>query len=116
MLYETDIGRHICVNAATGTPDVLGDCPFCQRVVMTLEEKIVPYNTHLINLDTKPEWFVEGSPEGKVPFVVILDCRGSKIFPKFVAFLKSKDENDGTEQALLDELKALDKHIKSSAC
>ncbi|KAF5777891.1 putative glutathione dehydrogenase (ascorbate) [Helianthus annuus] len=38
---------------------------------------------------------------------------GSKIFPKFVAFLKSKDANDGTEQALLDELNALDEHLKS---
>ncbi|XP_058182416.1 uncharacterized protein LOC131300535 [Rhododendron vialii] len=35
-----------------------------------------------------------------------------KIFPSFVKFLKSKDPSDGTEQALLDELKALDEHLK----
>ncbi|XP_071686394.1 glutathione S-transferase DHAR2-like [Rutidosis leptorrhynchoides] len=134
----------ICVKAAAGAPDVLGDCPFCQRVVMTLEEKKVPYSTHLINLESKPEWFVEVNPEGKVPVIKIDDEKwisdsdvivgliedkypepslstppeltsvGSKIFPKFVAFLKSKDENDGTEQALLDELKALDEHLKSN--
>ena len=37
--------------------------------------------------------------------------RGSKIFPSFVKFLKSKDPNDGSEQALLEELKALDDHL-----
>jgi hypothetical protein len=42
--------------------------------------------------------------------------RGSKIFPSFVKFLKSKDPNDGTEQALLEELKALDGHLKVHVC
>lgn len=40
-------------------------------------------------------------------------CRGSKIFGSFVSFLKSKDPNDGTEQALLAELSALDEHLKA---
>jgi len=39
--------------------------------------------------------------------------RGGKVFPTFVAFLKSKDASDGTEEALLTELKALDEHLKS---
>ncbi|CAA2987569.1 glutathione S-transferase DHAR2-like [Olea europaea subsp. europaea] len=38
---------------------------------------------------------------------------GSKIFPSFVKFLKSKDPSDGSEQALLNELKALDEHLKA---
>ncbi|KAJ0764305.1 putative glutathione dehydrogenase (ascorbate) [Helianthus annuus] len=132
----------ICVKAATGAPDVLGDCPFCQRVLLTLEEKKVSYKTHLINLDSKPEWFLEVNPDGKVPLIKFDDkwvsdsdvivglieekypepslvtppelaSVGSKIFPKFVGFLKSKDENDGTEQALLDELNALEEHLKN---
>jgi hypothetical protein len=41
------------------------------------------------------------------------DDRGSKIFPSFVKFLKSKDANDGSEKALLDELHALDEHVKA---
>lgn len=44
------------------------------------------------------------------------DYSGSKIFPSFVKFLKSKDPNDGSEQALLDELKALDEHLKAHVC
>ena len=30
--------------------------PFCQRVLLTLLEKKLPYRTHLIDLDNKPEW------------------------------------------------------------
>ncbi|KAJ8766054.1 hypothetical protein K2173_020570 [Erythroxylum novogranatense] len=132
----------ICTKAASRDPNVLGDCPFTQRVLLTLEEKKVEYKMHLINLSDKPQWFLEISPEGKVPvakidgkwvadsdvIVGILEEKypekslktppevasvGSKIFPSFVKFLKSKDPNDGSEQALLDELKALDEHLKA---
>ncbi|XP_022743178.1 glutathione S-transferase DHAR2-like [Durio zibethinus] len=131
----------ICVKAASGAADILGDCPFCQRVLLTLEEKKVPYKLQLVNLSDKPQWFLEISPEGKVPLVKfdgkwvpdsdvivgILEEKypepslktppefasfGSKIFGTFITFLKSKDANDGSEQALLNELKALDEHLK----
>lgn len=42
------------------------------------------------------------------------NVRGSKIFPAFVTFLISKDPNDGSEQALVDELTSLDKHLKDN--
>ncbi|OIT22097.1 PREDICTED: glutathione S-transferase DHAR2 [Nicotiana attenuata] len=132
----------ICVKAAVGAPNVLGDCPFSQRALLTLEEKKVPYKMHLINVSDKPKWFLEVNPEGKVPvikfdekwipdsdvIVALLEEKypnpslstpsefasvGSKIFPTFVSFLKSKDASDGTEQALLDELKALEEHLKA---
>ncbi|KAL2539915.1 Glutathione S-transferase DHAR2 [Abeliophyllum distichum] len=132
----------LCVKAAAGAPEILGDCPFCQRVLLTLEEKKVPYKMHLINLSDKPQWFLEVNPEGKVPLmkfdekwiadsdviVGIIEEKypnpslypppevssvGSKIFPSFVKFLKSKDPGDGSEQALLDELKALNEHLKA---
>jgi hypothetical protein len=34
----------IYVKVATGAPDKLGDYPFSQRVLLTLEEKQVPYD------------------------------------------------------------------------
>ncbi|XP_057522399.1 glutathione S-transferase DHAR2-like [Amaranthus tricolor] len=131
----------VCVKAAVGAPHVLGDCPFSQRVLLTLEEKKLPYQLHLINVADKPKWFLEVNPEGKVPvikwddkwvadsdvIVVLIEEKypdpslssnpefasvGSKIFSAFVTFLKSKDANDGSEQALLDELKALNDHLK----
>ncbi|PSR98260.1 Glutathione S-transferase [Actinidia chinensis var. chinensis] len=33
---------------------------------LTLEEKMIPYKMNLINLNDKPQWFLELSPEGKV--------------------------------------------------
>ncbi|XP_057789122.1 glutathione S-transferase DHAR2-like isoform X1 [Salvia miltiorrhiza] len=132
----------ICVKAAAGAPDIVGDCPFCQRVLLTLEEKKVEYKLHLISFDAKPQWFMEVNPEGKVPLIKLDDkwisdsdvivgileekypnpslatpaevsSVGSKIFSSFVKFLKSKDPSDGSEQALLDELKALEEHLKT---
>ncbi|KAL5096878.1 hypothetical protein RYX36_001205 [Vicia faba] len=39
---------------------------------------------------------------------------GSNIFGTFVSFVKSKDANDGTEQALVAELNALAEHLKAN--
>ncbi|WOL16279.1 hypothetical protein Cni_G25066 [Canna indica] len=132
----------VCVKAAVGAPDIHGDCPFSQRVLLTLEEKAVPYDMKLIDVSNKPDWFLAISPEGKVPVLKLDDGSwvpdsdvitqileekfpnpslvtpseyssvGSKIFPTFVKFLKSKDANDGSEQALHDELRALEDHLK----
>ncbi|KAF5733802.1 fiber dehydroascorbate reductase protein [Tripterygium wilfordii] len=136
------MAKEICVKAAVGAPDVLGDCPFSQRALLTLEEKKISYKMHLVNISDKPQWFLEINPEGKVPvlkvdekwvadsdvIVEILEEKypepplktppefasvGSKIFGAFVKFLKSKDPSDGSEQALVDELKALDEHLKA---
>ncbi|KAM6600327.1 hypothetical protein CsatA_019936 [Cannabis sativa] len=136
------LALEVAVKAAVGAPNVLGDCPFSQRVLMTLEEKNVPYQMHLINLSHKPKWFLQVNPQGKVPVVKfgnkwvpdsdvivgILEKKypkpslttppqftsvGSNIFSNFVTFLKSKNSSDGSEQALLTELKALEKHLKA---
>jgi valyl-tRNA synthetase len=31
-------------------------CPFCQRVLLTLEAKSIPYNSSFIDFAAKPEW------------------------------------------------------------
>ncbi|KAG4191216.1 hypothetical protein ERO13_A07G078600v2 [Gossypium hirsutum] len=133
----------ICVKASVTTPNKLGDCPFCQRVLLTMEEKHLPYEMKLVDLSNKPEWFLRISPEGKVPVVKFEDkwvpdsdviaqsleekypdpplvtpqekaLVGSKIFSTFIGFLKSKDPSDGTEQALLDELSSFNDYIKEN--
>ncbi|XP_058108108.1 glutathione S-transferase DHAR3, chloroplastic-like isoform X2 [Magnolia sinica] len=133
----------ICVKASTTTPNKIGDCPFTQRVLLTLEEKHLPYNMKLVDLANKPEWFLKITPEGKVPVIKIDEkwiadsdvitqaleekypepplavppekaSIGSKIFPTFIGFLQCKDPNDGTEQALLTELTSFNDYIKGN--
>ncbi|XP_047965499.1 probable glutathione S-transferase DHAR2, chloroplastic [Salvia hispanica] len=123
----------VCAKESLTTPNKLGDCPFTQRVLLTLEEKNLPYDLKLVDLRNKPEWFLNVSPEGKVPLIKLEEkwipdsdvitqaleekfpepslatppekaAVGSKIFSTFIGFLKSKDTSDGTEQALLDQL------------
>lgn len=133
----------VCAKSSLTVPNRLGDCPFTQRVLLTLEEKHLPYDLKLVEFANKPDWFLSISPEGKVP-VVKLDEKwiadsdvitklveekfpdpslvtppekasvGSKIFSTYIGFLKSKDANDGTEQALLNELSAFNDHIKEN--
>ncbi|KAD7478536.1 hypothetical protein R6Q59_007970 [Mikania micrantha] len=133
----------VCAKTSVTVPNRLGDCPFTQRVLLTLEEKRLPYDLKLVDLGNKPDWLFSISPEGKVP-VVKLDDKwisdsdvitksveekfpdpslvtppekasvGSKIFSTYIGFLKSKDANDGTEQALLNELSAFNDYIKEN--
>ncbi len=44
-------------------------CPFAQRTRMVLLEKKIPFSLTEIDLDNKPDWFLEISPYGKVPVV-----------------------------------------------
>ncbi|KAL3630434.1 putative glutathione S-transferase dhar2, chloroplastic [Castilleja foliolosa] len=131
----------VCAKESATTPNKLGDCPFTQRVLLTLEEKHLPYDLKLVDLRNKPEWLLNISPEGKVPLIkldekwipdsdVITQALeekfpepslatppekasvGSKIFSTFIGFLKSKDSSDGTEQALLNELGAFNNYLE----
>ncbi|MCL7032440.1 hypothetical protein MKW94_018478, partial [Papaver nudicaule] len=132
----------VCVKAALGASDSLGDCPFSQRVLLTLEEKKIPYQMRLIDTANKPHWFLEANPEGTLPVVnfdgkwitdleVIIQALdekypdsclttpsefasvGSRIYGYFDTFLKSEDASDGSEQALISELSALDEHLEA---
>eukprot|EP00250_Pteridium_aquilinum_P013979 c21701_g1_i1 orf=95-970(+) len=133
----------VLVKAAVGDPEKIGDCPFSQRVLLTLEEKGIPYNAKYVDLTNKPDWFLEINPEGKVPVIkhegkwvpdsdVITQIieekfpepelltpsekgsAGSKIFPSFVKFLKSKDATDGSEEALVAELTTFNDYLKDN--
>ena len=47
-------------------------------------------------------------------FACVFVYSGSKIFSTFIGFLKSKDPNDGTEQALLNELSSFNDYLKEN--
>ena len=45
-------------------------CPFVQRVTAMLEAKNAAYSVEYIQLNNKPQWFLDISPTGQVPVLV----------------------------------------------
>lgn len=56
-------------------------CPFVQRAVITLLHKDIPHHTTFIDLQNRPDWFMEISPLGKVP---VLRVDGTVLFESAV--------------------------------
>lgn len=56
-------------------------CPFAQRTRMVLAEKGIDFDLTEIDLNDKPDWFLEISPYGKVP---VLRHAGAVIFESAV--------------------------------
>ncbi|CAM3343848.1 glutathione S-transferase family protein [Thalassospira profundimaris] len=50
-------------------------CPYVQRVAMVLAQSRVAHKRTDIALDAKPDWFLELSPTGNVPVLVVDDER-----------------------------------------
>ena len=48
-------------------------CPCVQRAVVALSEKGVPFERIDIDLANKPDWFLEISPLGKTPALLVDD-------------------------------------------
>ncbi len=46
-------------------------CPFVQRSVITLKHKKVPFERTFIDPKDLPGWFLEKSPTGKVPLLIV---------------------------------------------
>ena len=46
-------------------------CPYVQRSVIVLTEKNIHHERRYIDLSDKPEWFIELSPTGKVPVLLV---------------------------------------------
>ncbi|KAJ3662701.1 hypothetical protein Zmor_007036 [Zophobas morio] len=42
-------------------------CPYCQRIVLVLDAKKIPYEVVNINLVSKPDWMYDKTPSGKIP-------------------------------------------------
>jgi glutathione S-transferase len=46
-------------------------CPYVQRAAIVLAEKGIPFERHNIDLAHKPDWFIQISPLGKTPVLVV---------------------------------------------
>ena len=52
-------------------------CPFVQRAAIALTEKGVPFARRYVDLAAKPDWFLEISPLGKVPLLIVKQRDGT---------------------------------------
>ena len=66
-------------------------CPFVQRSVITLWEKGVPHELEYIDLSDKPSWFLELSPSGRVPVLLV----GETVLFESAAINEYLDETTG---------------------
>lgn len=48
-----------------------GLCPYVQRAAIVLAEKCVPFERRNVELSNKPEWFLNVSPLGKAPVLLV---------------------------------------------
>ncbi len=48
-------------------------CPYVQRVVILMDEKLIPHTRTDIDLKNKPDWLLKISPTQKVPVLVVND-------------------------------------------
>lgn len=147
--FSTASRKHVVAMASLdvyvkGDPvnNVLADCPFCHKVLLTLENKQVPYTKKYIDFANKPEWLAERSG-GKVPVInngdfwlpdsdkiveyleenypepsmksTVPPEVGAKFFGAFREFLKSSEEEaKAKEAAFLSELKNLDDYLAAN--
>lgn len=49
-------------------------CPYVQRAIIVALEKAIKFERIVIDLARKPDWFVERSPTGKVPLLMVGDA------------------------------------------
>ncbi len=67
-------------------------CPYVQRAVISLTEKDVPFERIDVDLGNKPDWFLDISPLGKTPVLVV---DGTPIFKSapILEFLEETQPN-----------------------
>ena len=82
-------------------------CPFVQRVTALLEAKNIPYRIEFINLNDKPQWFLDISPTVQVP--VLITESGVPLFESDVIVEYLEEAYNPLEEDVLPEQKALDR-------
>lgn len=81
-------------------------CPYVQRSVITLLEKGVPHDIEYIDLKNKPDWFLELSPLGKVPILVL----GEDVLFESAVINEFLDETTGDERLMPEDAIARARH------
>jgi glutathione S-transferase len=74
-------------------------CPFVQRSAITLHYKGIEFETRYVDLTNKPAWFLELSPLGKVPLLLVRD--GEREIVLFESAVINEYLDEITEGSLL---------------
>lgn len=79
--------------------DTNGWCPFCERLLLTLNRKAIPYEEVLIDLYNKPQWYKDMIPTALVPAIKMRDS--GEIVYESLDIIKYLDEHFPETEALM---------------
>ncbi|MGF1850771.1 glutathione S-transferase family protein [Vibrio gigantis] len=82
------------------------NCPFVQRVMGALVMKNVPFEIEYIELNNKPQWFLDISPNGQVP---VLITENDTVIFESDAIVEYLDDKYAPIEEVSAEQKALDR-------
>ncbi|MEZ9478389.1 glutathione S-transferase family protein [Vibrio splendidus] len=82
------------------------NCPFVQRVMGALVMKNVPFEIEYIELNNKPQWFLDISPNGQVP---VLITENDTVLFESDAIVEYLDDKYAPIEEVSPEQKALDR-------
>ncbi|WP_286298476.1 glutathione S-transferase family protein [Vibrio apostichopi] len=82
------------------------NCPFVQRVMDSLVMKKVPFEIEYIELNDKPQWFLDISPNGQVPVLV---TENDTVLFESDAIVEYLDDKYAPIEEVTSEQKALDR-------
>ncbi|MEC7307264.1 glutathione S-transferase family protein [Vibrio crassostreae] len=82
------------------------NCPFVQRVMGALVMKNVPFEIEYIELNNKPQWFLNISPNGQVP---VLITENDTVIFESDAIVEYLDDKYAPIEEVSAEQKALDR-------
>jgi glutathione S-transferase len=74
-------------------------CPFVQRSLILLREKDVEHQVTYVDLANKPSWFLEYSPRGKVPLLIV----ERTVLFESQAICEYLDETQGSARLMPDD-------------
>lgn len=74
-MYTSTASRTAQTTLTQATPILISHplCPYVQRVAITLAEKGIAFERRYVDLANKPAWFLEISPLGKTPVLLVGD-------------------------------------------
>ncbi|MEZ9651360.1 glutathione S-transferase family protein [Vibrio lentus] len=82
------------------------NCPFVQRIMGSLVMKNVPFEIEYIELNDKPQWFLDISPNGQVPVLV---TENDTVLFESDAIVEYLDDKYSPIEEVTAEQKALDR-------